>query len=50
MRRRIFEIIEPGDNRNRNSTVYDLVMMLTIVISIIPLAFKQTIPVFQWID
>ncbi len=50
MRKKIFYIIEPGEKSSRLSVVYDFVMMATIIISIVPLAFKETNPVFEWID
>lgn len=49
MRKKIFNIIDSTDG-NKYSNIYDFVMMAAIVISIIPLAFKQTNTVFQWID
>lgn len=50
MRRKLYSIIEPSDAGSRISTAYDFMMMATIVISIIPLAFKETNSLFQWID
>ena len=50
MRKKLFEIIEPADAGNKLSNIYDVIMMMTIVISIIPLAFKETNTLFQWID
>ncbi|MBR4304786.1 MAG: ion transporter [Clostridia bacterium] len=50
MRKKLFLIIEPEDGNNKLSAVYDFIMMATIVVSVIPLAFKQTNVVFQWID
>ena len=51
MRNKIYNTIEPTDNRNNKpSLLYDFIMMAAIIISIIPLAFKQTNIVFQWID
>ena len=50
MRKKLFSIIEPADDGNVLSTVYDFIMMATIISSIIPLAFKETNVVFQWID
>lgn len=50
MREKLYAIIEPSNNSNKLSIVYDIVMMATIVISIIPLAFKETNTLFQWID
>ena len=42
MRRRLFEIIEVAQDDDRVSAIYDTVMFIAIVISIIPLAFKST--------
>ena len=50
MRKKLFSVIEPVENNNKLSNIYDFVMMLTIIISIIPLAFKETSLVFQWIN
>lgn len=50
MRRRIFEIIEVAKEDDKASRYYDWLMIVLIVISIIPLAFKEPDPVFQTID
>ena len=50
MRRKLYSIIEPVDNDNKLSNIYDFIMMTTIVVSIIPLAFKETNAHFQLID
>lgn len=50
MRKRLFEIIEVSRDNDKASTAYDVFMMLTIIISIIPLAFVEDKPCFQWID
>lgn len=50
MRKKIFDIIETNNESNQFSNVYDIVMMITIVVSIIPLAFKQANIVFEYID
>ena len=50
MRKKIFDIIETDKESNQFSNVYDIVMMITIIISIIPLAFKQSSIVFEYID
>ena len=50
MRKKLFAVIEPLNYSNKASNVYDLIMMITIVASIVPLAFKETNAVFQWID
>ncbi len=50
MRQKIYSIINPDYDNNKISRAYDFIMMATIVISIIPLAFKETNLLFQWID
>ncbi len=50
MRKKIYSIIEPIGNENKLSNIYDFIMMTTIVVSIIPLAFKETNAFFQLID
>ena len=50
MRRKLYFIIESVDSNNKLSNIYDFIMMATIVISIIPLAFKESNAFFQWID
>ncbi len=50
MREKLYSVIEPGENENKLSSIYDFIMMATIVVSTIPLAFKETTVVFQWID
>ena len=49
-RQRIFEIIELSDNDDKLSSIYDVFMMIVIVASIVPLAFKETYPAFLVID
>ena len=50
MRKKLFSIIESTENDSKLSNVYDFIMMVTIVVSIVPLAFKETNTIFQWID
>lgn len=50
MRKRIFEIIEVAGEGNRASAVYDCFMIAVIIISIIPLAFKESNAAFDMID
>ena len=50
MRKKLFSIIESAENDSKLSNVYDFIMMVTIVVSVVPLAFKETNSVFQWID
>ncbi len=49
MRKQIYEMIEVSAGV-RTSTAYDIVMMAVIIISLIPLAFKESNPVFSAID
>lgn len=50
MRRRIFEIIEVGKPDDKVSIIYDRIMFMLIIISVIPLFFKQTNILFWYID
>ena len=50
MRKRIYEIIEISDEKDKFGNLYDWFMMLTIIISLIPLAFKTNYLAFQIID
>lgn len=50
MRKRIFEIIETAKDDDKISSIYDAVMLLAIIISIIPLGFKQSFPIFHYTD
>ena len=50
MRKRIYEIIEVGTEKDIASRVYDVFMMLTIIVSIIPLWTHSTNQVFNIIE
>lgn len=50
MRKRLYEIIEVSQDGDRVSAVYDITMMIAIVVSIIPLAFKNPSRLFTIID
>ncbi|MBP3414269.1 MAG: ion transporter [Clostridia bacterium] len=50
MRNRLYQIIEPAENGDKASQVYDMFMMGTIITSIIPLAFKSSNNLFLWLD
>lgn len=50
MRKRLYEIIEVSQDNNRINLSYDILMMCAIIISIIPLAFKQSFPLFYYTD
>ncbi len=49
-RKRVFEIIEAARVNDRASFVYDIAMMITIVISLLPLAFKHPPAIFETTD
>lgn len=50
MRKRIFEIIEVAELNDRASRCYDLFMIVVIVLSMVPLVFKQTTPPLTGLD
>lgn len=50
MRKRIFEIIELAQDGDRASNIYDITMMVSIFLGMIPLAFKETNAAFELID
>ena len=50
MREKIFQIIEPSYKQTKLGRAYDLFMIITILISIVPLAFKENNYLFVWID
>ena len=50
MRKKLFSIIESAENDSKLSNVYNFIMMAAIVVSVVPLAFKETNSIFQWID
>lgn len=49
-RKRIYEIIELSAENDRVSSAYDFTMMVTILVSLVPLVFKQEHILFDWID
>lgn len=50
MRERIYQIIEKSEGEDKISTVYDTFMMVMIILSLVPLAFKSDNIVFFIID
>ncbi len=50
MRRRIFEIIEKSEVDDRLSSLYDYFMIMIILVSLFPLAFKQNNTIFMMMD
>lgn len=50
MRKRIYEIIEPSRNGDKPSLVYDILMLIAITVSIIPLMFVEDTQAFRIIE
>ena len=50
MRKRIFEIIEASEGNDVVSRIYDVFMIVVIIASLIPLAFKTEYPAFAVVD
>ena len=50
MKKRIYEIIEQGKRGDKLSIAYDILMLIAIVISIIPLMFVKAYPIFRIIE
>ena len=50
MRKRIFEIIEVAELNDRASRYYDLFMIVVIVLSMVPLVFKQSNALLTGLD
>ena len=50
MRKKIFEIIEPSQKNNILSSTYDVFMIMVILLSILPLCFKQTSHTLSVVD
>ncbi len=49
MRKKIYDIIAT-DKSDKINDAYDIIMLISIISSIVPLAFKQTYIVFEYID
>lgn len=50
MRQKLYEVIETAKDGSKISSIYDYAMMTVIVISLVPLAFKETHALFALID
>lgn len=50
MRKKLYSVIEPDHCGNLCSKIYDFIMMAAIVLSLIPLAFKESNTLFLWFD
>ncbi|MCD8016013.1 MAG: ion transporter [Lachnospiraceae bacterium] len=49
-RERAYQIIEPTNGEDRLSTLYDYGMIAVIIVSLVPLEFKETTAAFDMID
>lgn len=50
MRKKIFEMVEPGEGQAKISSFYDCFMMIFIAVSLVPLAFKSDNMIFFILD
>ena len=50
MRRKIYSLIDSEQGDSKINDFYDIFMIIIIVVSLIPLAFKETNAAFKWID
>lgn len=50
MRKRLFEVIEASKDGDTLSSIYDIVILVTVIVSLVPLAFKDQTSVFSAID
>ncbi len=50
MRKRLYEIIDASNGNDMLSSVYDIFMIAVIIVSLIPLVFKQSFASFEIID
>ena len=50
MRKRIFDLIEVAREDDRLSAFYDVFMILVITLSLVPLLFKESTPLFSVLD
>lgn len=50
MRKRLYEVISASRGKDILSTIYDIFMIITIILSLIPLVFKQSFAAFDIID
>ncbi|WP_148888822.1 ion transporter [Streptococcus cristatus] len=49
-RKTLFQIIEPHQKENAIEKSYDVLMFLTIIVSLIPLTTKSHTGIFMWLD
>lgn len=50
MRKRLYAIIEPGQKQDKISAAYDIIMMIFIALSIVPLTFAKDARIFHVIE
>ena len=50
MRKKVFSIIEPDNEGNKLSAIYDILMMIIIVLGVLPLTFKENHAAFRWME
>lgn len=50
IREKIYRFVEKSSNDNRSSTLYDIFMLTSIVVSIVPLMFAEEKPCFRVIE
>lgn len=50
MRKKIFNIIEPSKNGSWLDAAYDILMLLAITVSIVPLMFMNNYPIFKYFE
>ncbi|MBE9488338.1 MAG: ion transporter [Bacteroidetes bacterium] len=50
MRKTIYNIVEKDERNNFRSISYDVMMLISIAVSLIPLMFRKTYPIFSFIE
>ena len=50
IRKTLFQIIEPHQKENAIEKAYDVLMFLTIILSLLPLTTKSHTGIFMWLD
>ncbi len=50
MRKKIYNIIDTSEDPNKINNAYDIIMLISIAVSLVPLAFKKSNIVFEYID
>lgn len=50
MRNEIYKLVEPGDGADKITSIYDYFMLIVIIVSLVPLAFKSEHTAFLVLD